>query len=428
MLGEVYTVSRQYDRAESVYQRILDTTSDEALIQEALSSLGEIYVRQNQYPRVADVYEQLYRLDPSRVEYLKKAQRIYLQLRKYDDVKRVLKLMAKDHPDDENYPLEMAKIYAETGDPDSAITILQDLIQTDPEKELQLLLGELYFRTGKPDSAYRLLQPFYRGDSTDARVLYYLGGASLNRGEEAQAEVDSASAIRYFRESESYYRDLIQQDDSVLGGFYGLALSLRRQQEYQEAIELLQRGVQNFPDKSELHEQLGITYYLSENYDSARTELNTALRIDSTLMRPRHFLAFVYDQLGMRDSAEVVYKQLLKAAPEEPLYLNNLAYLYAQQGKNLKEALEMVDAALSLEPQNASYLDTKGWIHFQLGEYRQAKRYIEDALSLDAENAEVLEHLGDVYRKLGNEGKALDLYNRALRYDPDNQALQQKVR
>lgn len=427
MLGEVYAISRQYNKAEEVYHQILDTISDEELQRDALSGLGEIYARQKQFLKVADVYERLYQLDTDRIEYLKKAQRIYLQTGKYGEVKRLLKILAEDYPGDENYPLEMAKIYAETGNPDSAITILQNLIKSNPDEELKLLLGELYFRTGNPDSSYQLLKPFYEGDSTDSRVLYYLGGASLNLGEEGLVNGDSARANEYFRESENYYQELIQKDDSIRGGFYGLALSLRRQQEYDKAIRLLRRGLENFPDASGLHEQLGITYYMNEAYDSARAELKKALAIDSTLMRLRHFLAFVYDQLGMQDSAEVMYQRLLEEAPDEPLYLNNLAYLYAQQGKNLQRALNMVKTALKLEPENPSYLDTKGWIHYQLGEYQQAKQYIENALDLDTDNAEVLEHLGDVHMKLGNKEKARELYNRALQSDPGNQALQQKV-
>ncbi|MCF7805768.1 MAG: tetratricopeptide repeat protein [Candidatus Marinimicrobia bacterium] len=428
MLGEVYTISQQFQKAIETNQQILNELSDETVKREALARLGEIYARQQKYPKVAEIYERLYQYDTDRIDYLKKAQRIYLQLGRFDDVKRLIQMLATDHPEGENYPLEMAKVYAESGATDSAITILQKLDKQNPNDEYKLLLGELYFRTGSADSAYTILRPFFDEDSTENRVLYYLGGSALNIGEQALADGDSARAQSFFDESEKYYRQLLRQNDSILGGYLGLGISLRQQEEYGASVQILEEGITQFPEEVELYEHQGISYYISQQYDSARSKLTTALQMDSTSMRSRHFLAFTYDQLGKKDSAEVIYKELLEAAPEEPLYLNNLAYMYAVEGKNLDKALEMVNRALELEPKNASYLDTKGWVYFQQGKYAKAKKYIEKALQISGANVEVLEHLGDVYSKLGQSARANELYDQALKLDPDNQEIRQKIR
>ena len=428
MLGEVYGLSREFDKAIAVYERILDEIADEEVQEEALRRLGEIYARQKKYLKVAEIYEQLYHLDTDRIDYLKKAQQIYLRAGQFDDVKRVLRTLSEDHPDGENYPLEMAKVYAESGNTDSAIVILQNLVEENSDEQYHLLLGELYFRTGNADSAYQMLRPFYHTDSTDTRILYYLGGTALNLSEEAFARQATVKAERFLEEAERYYRQLLEHNRSIPGGYYGLALTLQRQEKYPQAIDILQKGTRQFKEEAGLYEQLGITYYLQQQYDSARAALTHALSIDSTRMRPRHFLAFTYDQLGQTDSAEVMYKELLESAPQEPLYLNNLAYLYATQGKNLEQALKMVNTAMKMEPDNASYLDTKGWIYYQLEKFEKAKTYIEKALQLDGKNAEVLEHLGDVYMKLGDTSVAQRLYKRALNLDPDNKALHRKLR
>ncbi len=83
--------------------------------------------------------------------------------------------------------------------------------------------------------------------------------------------------------------------------------------------------------------------------------------------------------------------------------------------------------ALDREPDNASYLDTIGWIYYQLGEYEEAREFILQALEQDSTNAEVLDHMGDIYSKLGEVQKAREYYRRALESNPDDQAIRNKL-
>ncbi|NIQ08470.1 MAG: tetratricopeptide repeat protein, partial [Gammaproteobacteria bacterium] len=103
----------------------------------------------------------------------------------------------------------------------------------------------------------------------------------------------------------------------------------------EDALEVLSRVQNNYHTETELQEQFGITYYMNEQYQEAKDFFTEVHSRNPDLMRPKHFLAFIYDQLGNRDSAEVMYQKLLEEIPDEPLYLNNLAYIYAVQGKNL---------------------------------------------------------------------------------------------
>lgn len=427
ILGQVYSALDKLDQAKNVYNRLLSITDDTQVRFEALTHLAEINAQQKSYPEVARIYEKIYNHDPDRVQYLLKAREIYRRLGKYDAAKRVVQTLRSDYPTRERYQVEMAQLYAETGNPDSAISILKPLQQSNGSREVSLLLGELYFKVGKMDSAYTVLTEVSRTDTSDVRLLYYLGGTTLNLGEEAMEEQDTVQAQRYFDEAEQYYRSLIEANNTLMGGYYGLGIVLRNQEDYTGAVQAFSEGMEQFPKEHQLPEQLGITYYFMEQYDSSRVYLNKALSLDSTLVRPKHFLAFTYDQLGKLDSAEVMYRRLLEASPNEPLYLNNLAYLYAIQGKRLQKALTMVNAALQEVPDNGSYLDTKGWVLYQMGKYKKARKYLEQALELSGANAEVLEHLGDVYTKLGQEPKAESFYNRALELDPENKQIRQKL-
>lgn len=479
-LARIYFITGQNENALDAYTTLMNSTSDRSLRLEALEHIGDIRLREKKYPEAAQIYERIYQLDNHRQDYLIKAQSIYVRLGEYGKAQRVLDQLIRDNPAEARFKVEKASIYSETGKTDSAMTLLKPVVSESPKSDAAALLGELYFQSGNMDSAYTTLQPLYQGDSTDVRVLYYLGGSSLN--------------LEHFQEAEGYYRELMSQHQDVLGGYFGLGITLRSQKKYQDAIDVLSQGIKKFPDEPQLFENLGLNYYLNGQPDSAWQNLDKAFAMDSTLagyfqlaeelrtqdrvhqslevldrakqkspsdpelyeqigityfseqeykeaksnflhalsidgsrLRPKHYLAFAYDYLSQPDSAETMYKALLKAVPDEPLYLNNLAYLYASQGKNLPTALRYVKEALEKAPGNPSYLDTMGWIYYQMGQYREALDYIRQALDQDSTNAEVLDHMGDVYQQLGNREKAREYYRKALQTNPDDPALRRKL-
>ena len=94
---------------------------------------------------------------------------------------------------------------------------------------------------------------------------------------------------------------------------------------------------------------------------------------------------------------------------------------------NLEQSKKYATKAIELEPEQAAYLDTYGWILYKLGKPKDALKYIEKSLEIDSENAEILEHLGDVYVSLKMSGKAKEYYNKALKLNPENQSLIDKL-
>ncbi len=85
---------------------------------------------------------------------------------------------------------------------------------------------------------------------------------------------------------------------------------------------------------------------------------------------------------------------------------NDIAYVLAQQGVNLIEALDNAHLAVKAMPGTAAVLDTMGWVLFRLGRYAEALPYLEEAQAKAQRDPEVLEHLGDTYWKLGRRADA----------------------
>ena len=132
----------------------------------------------------------------------------------------------------------------------------------------------------------------------------------------------------------------------------------------------------------------------------------------------------VLETSGDIAGAIAVYREAMMRQPMDSALYNNLAYLYARRGENLEEALSLVRRARALDPsQNVFYLDTEGWVLFQMGRYDEAATLIEASIRQMEEKqgsslSESFWHLGQVHEKLGHEDKARQAYRTALRLDP----------
>jgi len=69
---------------------------------------------------------------------------------------------------------------------------------------------------------------------------------------------------------------------------------------------------------------------------------------------------------------EQMLKESLRRYPDHAPSYNDLAWVYAEENKNLPEALQMADRALSADPDNHAFADTKAEVLFKLGRVQEA--------------------------------------------------------
>ena len=70
-------------------------------------------------------------------------------------------------------------------------------------------------------------------------------------------------------------------------------------------------------------------------------------------------LALAYEEAGILDRAEKYYRQALSLEPENPLRMNNLAWLLIDKDRNIAEGMKLIDAALELTPDEYLYAGYK---------------------------------------------------------------------
>jgi cellulose synthase operon protein C len=106
-------------------------------------------------------------------------------------------------------------------------------------------------------------------------------------------------------------------------------------------------------------------------------------------------LAALYEQQGRIDEASACYEQLLRSDPDsQQLAANNLAMLLVTH----RDDRASLDRARSLTSRfelsnNASLLDTTGWVHFKRREYREAVAVLERAADRAPDSKVIQSHL-----------------------------------
>ena len=87
--------------------------------------------------------------------------------------------------------------------------------------------------------------------------------------------------------------------------------------------------------------------------------------------------------------------------------LNNYAYYLSLEKKKLKKAAAMSRITVEKEPDNATYLDTYGWILHLQGLDQKAKPYFKHAMLYGGrDSAVILSHYAEVLDALGEHDLA----------------------
>jgi tetratricopeptide (TPR) repeat protein len=141
-------------------------------------------------------------------------------------------------------------------------------------------------------------------------------------------------------------------------------------------------------------------------------------------------LLYTRSMLGEREGdlkmAEDDLLSIIAREPNNATALNALGYILANRTDRYVEAEELIARALSLNPDEPAILDSMGWVKYRLKDYQAALDYLERAYSAFPD-PEVAAHLGEVLWALGESEQATDLLNRALAESPDHEILLETV-
>ena len=199
-----------------------------------------------------------------------------------------------------------------------------------------------------------------------------------------------------------FYFDSIPEEDPRFQISMMLYMShLRQLNKTDIAIELLQTYLSINTNNLLLEEMLADFFRIDEQCDKAIEKYENISKLKSNYGDIFRKLGICYEQTNQTQKAEVAFSRALKLNPNDSGALNYLGYWWADEGRNLKEAMELITKAVKLYPENGYYADSLGWVYFKIGNTKKAVNWLERAVQLAPEDAVIHDHLGDVYWHLG---------------------------
>ena len=123
-------------------------------------------------------------------------------------------------------------------------------------------------------------------------------------------------------------------------------------------------------------------------------------------------------------------QELIKRQPAHGEALNYVGYIWADESINLDKALEYIQRAVKLKPDNGYILDSLGWVYYRLSRLEEAREALERALELSGDDLDpaIFDHLGDVYLELDRKDDAIKMYRKGLdSFEDDKESELKKV-
>ena len=213
----------------------------------------------------------------------------------------------------------------------------------------------------RPAEAREVLKEALKISPNDVRMSVMLAQAQRSSG-----DVDGADATA---------KSLLAAHPEDVRATYLMAQLLEAKGRYQEMVDLLKPAIERLRSSNSksgtvamLLATEGLALQQLKRDEEAMAALKEAAAIapdDTTVMFQ---LGAVLDRAGRHAEAEKAFRDLIARDPLDANALNYLGYMLAERGgPGLTEAVDFIQRALKVEPNNASYLDSLGWAYYQQG-------------------------------------------------------------
>lgn len=115
-------------------------------------------------------------------------------------------------------------------------------------------------------------------------------------------------------------------------------------------------------------------------------------------------LAILEQENGNIKSAVALYEKVLSIDNNSPLVLNNLSYIYFENGD--PRALELAEEAYTLAPKSAAIADTYGWILVENKQLSKGLHILQQAAEAAPTTKEILQHYSEALTRAGKLDEA----------------------
>ena len=456
-----------------------------------LANLAVLYKKINNHKKSAESFSKLVVSKPEKISYLFSLTEELLNNNSYKKAIKVLDVIEKKIGIKEEISIQKHQIYLFLKNKKKAVIELENLISNEPESISRLgLLAEYYENAKKTELAKAILNKMLSIDSSNGLVRlslfqHYYKNKEYKKGYEELLLVMNSNNIEInlkkqilmqisyeksspynisevcnlaqsflsidsknsdvlllmgdfkmlLREEDTacyYIRESLKINPSPFNAWSKLITSTLSRNKFDITINDAKMAIESHPNQPFPSLAIGIALNRKKEYTKSLKELlkGKDLVFDDNFLES-NFLQEIgnsyYGQEKFKISFDY-YEMSIALDSNNFILLNNYSYYLALRKTNLERAEELMLKVIAKFPNNSTYLDTYGWVMFQIGAYSESEKFLFKAIiNSDGQSGEILEHYGDVLYKLKKIDEANVFWNKSKKTGNYSKKLIQKI-
>jgi tetratricopeptide (TPR) repeat protein len=264
-------------------------TVDPSGLRLLLPHLGFAHEQLGQYDAAIAAFEEARRLAPGDLLMTGALIQAHLSARKFSTAVELAREARVDHPED----LQLARLHAQalrqSGQPDPAAALLQEVVRKQADRPLaHVVLAQLYADIGRGADAVAVLTEAQAKFPSDNAIAFELGAVLEKQ--------------KRYSEAEAAFRPILARDpdNAPVLNYLGYMLADRGER-LDESVEYLKRALQLDPENGSYLDSLGWAYFKGNKLDLAADPLRRAaeqLRTNSVIQDHYGDLLFKLGRYG----------------------------------------------------------------------------------------------------------------------------------
>lgn len=465
-IGDVFFQRQQTDRALAEYRRGLSSAPKNLDIKKRIQ---DVYLSTSQTALAAGLDAELGKDAPKDIIVRVDHGRLLMAQGKFQDAIRDLQQVVEDAADSAPAHYFLAMAYWQNGNMGQAHRELVECLRISPALPgASLGLVRLSLAQGDAAEAQIYAEELTQRFPADKSNHLLLAEALAQKGQVQAAEkqilvakqldpkdptvhLDLAriySVQKKMPEAQNEFEDTLRLDQDDTKALAQFADFLTARSQSVRALALVQQYVSSNPNNASGHVVLGTLDFESKSYSAAQAEFDRAIQIDPKDAEAYVRLGKLYEAEGRTELAIAPYRKALDLQPNAPLatlvgnlYLDegdfktarkyyvdaldadpnyaiataNVAWVDAQENRDLNVALSMAQKARSMEPGLPSITDTLAWVMYKQGDYSGALPLLQQCVQTSPDSAEFRFHLGMTLMATGKKVEGKEQLEAALR-------------
>ncbi len=434
-LGDLYLQNKQPEKAIKIYEEI---AKEYGKTPELEKKVIQAYVDHEEYNKaLTEISKALALFGEDRNLLLMKAG-IYAQEGDNEKAGMIYDKLLKKYGDDADINLAVYKYYLKDKEYEKALNILDKIIENNgisQNQKLDIMFGVIYLDDPVVnvynEKVGKLVRKTYENDKEDLRTQLLM--------------VDYYSKTEEYEQAMAILRSMIKKYPMFKVGWQQILYIAETLEEPDTVIYYAKMGMNVFKDDP-LFDVYLCSAYISKNDNQkvirfaedgitkvlqkgvAYKEKETGIDYKTIIIQLYGYLGEAYKNARQYDKSDEAYEKGLKIDPDNPYLLNNYSYYLSLRKEKLRKALQMSGKTVKKEPDNSTYLDTYGWILYQMGKIKDAGKYIKRALDNGGDSSpDILEHYGDILYKKGDRNGAMEYWKKALEKGGNKKELEKKI-